>query len=209
MASIGPYGLCTCRSSGRYFTMGSSSESRPRSRSCMIAMPVKVLVIEAQWKIVSASTGRRACRSAYPNVRAWATRWSRTRTKLAPTMACSVRRASKKRSNAASGAAAPGPARRGGAAGRRLGRRDGDEEREEQEEPGEADTVADHGSPPAREAGRRRVSAARAGRGPARPGGGRPPARGGTPLPAAARRAVTDCPPGRPPVPAARRSGLP
>ena len=34
-----------------------------RSRSCMIAIPVNVLVIEAQWKIVSASTGRRVSRT--------------------------------------------------------------------------------------------------------------------------------------------------
>ena len=39
-----PYGLWISRSSGTYLTAGSSSDSRPRSRSCMMAMPVNVLV---------------------------------------------------------------------------------------------------------------------------------------------------------------------
>lgn len=43
-----PNGLCICRTSGTYVTTGSSRASSPRSRSCMIAMPVNVLVIEAQ-----------------------------------------------------------------------------------------------------------------------------------------------------------------
>ena len=32
-----------------YLTAGSSSESLPRSRSCMIAIAVNVFVIDAQW----------------------------------------------------------------------------------------------------------------------------------------------------------------
>ena len=43
-----PNGLWTARSSGTYLTTGSSSDSSPRSRSCMIAIPVNVLVMEAQ-----------------------------------------------------------------------------------------------------------------------------------------------------------------
>ena len=42
------YGLCTSRSSGTYLTAGSSRDNSPRSRNCMIAMPVNVLVMEAQ-----------------------------------------------------------------------------------------------------------------------------------------------------------------
>ena len=44
-----PYRLWICRTSGTNLTTGSSRVRRPRSRSCMIAMPVKVLVIDAQW----------------------------------------------------------------------------------------------------------------------------------------------------------------
>ena len=45
--SIGPNGLAAFASSGRYVTAGSSSESLPSSRSCMIAEAVNVFVIEA------------------------------------------------------------------------------------------------------------------------------------------------------------------
>ena len=45
--SIAPNGLPAARSSGRCATTGSSKCRRPSSRSCMIAVAVKVLVIEA------------------------------------------------------------------------------------------------------------------------------------------------------------------
>ena len=60
---MSPNGLWTSRSSGTYLTAGSSSDSSPRSRSCMIATPVNVLVIDAQWKMVSSSTLRFVSRS--------------------------------------------------------------------------------------------------------------------------------------------------
>ena len=45
--SMGPNGLCAPFSSGRCETAGSSRCSRPSSRSCMIAVPVNVFVIDA------------------------------------------------------------------------------------------------------------------------------------------------------------------
>src|SRR4051812_32658584 len=48
MASMGPKASCAWRSSGTYFTAGSSSDNFPWSRNCRMAMAVMVLVIEAQ-----------------------------------------------------------------------------------------------------------------------------------------------------------------
>ncbi len=48
-SSMEPKGSCTSLSSGTYFTIGSSSEISPRSRSCMIDTAVNVFVIDAQW----------------------------------------------------------------------------------------------------------------------------------------------------------------
>ncbi len=45
--SIGPKGLSASFNSGRCATAGSSRCSSPSSRSCRIAVPVNVLVIEA------------------------------------------------------------------------------------------------------------------------------------------------------------------
>jgi hypothetical protein len=45
--STGPNGLAIAPSSGSHLTAGSSRPSRPASRSCMIAVPVNVLVIDA------------------------------------------------------------------------------------------------------------------------------------------------------------------
>src|SRR5687767_4720676 len=65
--------------------IGSSSVRRPRSRSCMIAMAVNVLVMDAQWKIVLASTRRPVARSAAPwNSRA-STESPRRNQRLPPT----------------------------------------------------------------------------------------------------------------------------
>ena len=49
MSSIEPYGLWTWRSSGTQVVTLSSSDSLPRSRSCMMATAVRVFVMEAQW----------------------------------------------------------------------------------------------------------------------------------------------------------------
>jgi hypothetical protein len=47
-SSIEPQGLCTSRSSGTYRVTGSSSDRRRRSRSCITATAVSVLVIDPQ-----------------------------------------------------------------------------------------------------------------------------------------------------------------
>ena len=57
---------CTFESSGIRSTIRSSSFSFPRRASCIVAMPVIVFVIEAQWKIVFASTRRPLSTSANP-----------------------------------------------------------------------------------------------------------------------------------------------
>jgi hypothetical protein len=66
MLSIIPYGSCMVRSSGTQRTIRSSSESFPRSRSCMIEIAVSDFVIEPQWKMVWESTANFAERSASP-----------------------------------------------------------------------------------------------------------------------------------------------
>jgi len=64
--SIGPNGLMPSRSSDTWSTAGSSRWSRPSSRSCMIAVPVNVLVMEAiRYKVVG-SGARRSATSANP-----------------------------------------------------------------------------------------------------------------------------------------------
>jgi len=66
MLSIMLYASCIARSSGTHRTILSSSESLPRSRSCMIEIAVRLFVIDPQWKIVCESTRTFADRSAKP-----------------------------------------------------------------------------------------------------------------------------------------------
>ncbi len=56
------------RSSGTYFSAGSSSESLPASRSWRIESAVKLLVIDAMRKTVVLSTGALAFTSRRPQM---------------------------------------------------------------------------------------------------------------------------------------------
>ena len=71
-------------SSGTYFSAGSSSESLPSSRSRMIAIAVKLLVIEAMRNTDLESTGALAATSRRPVTPMCATRSSRTIAQAAP-----------------------------------------------------------------------------------------------------------------------------
>ena len=61
-------------SSGTYFSAGSSSDSRPSSRSRMIAIAVKLFVIEAMRNTLPVSTGAFAPTSRRPVTPTCATR---------------------------------------------------------------------------------------------------------------------------------------
>ena len=63
---------------GRWRATGSSSWSRPASRSCRIAVAVNSVVIEATRLRVSGVAGARRAGSASPNPAAHSVSWSRT-----------------------------------------------------------------------------------------------------------------------------------
>ncbi len=69
---------------------GSSSDSRPSSRSSSTASAVKLLVIDAMRNAVSGVTGACEARSRTPNDPTWATRPSITMPQISPGILWSV-----------------------------------------------------------------------------------------------------------------------